>query len=113
MAAITSRRFAETVRDYVAGRLRSAESELSYIVGQEVSLTAGDGPRLEVVFAHAERPGCQFGFAFPALPDGDPGDPWEPEEWGDVALANLRERLEAQNYGLPGECPDDGVVWLE
>ncbi|MDQ3609219.1 MAG: hypothetical protein M3459_10005 [Actinomycetota bacterium] len=68
-------------------------------------------PRLVATFRHDDRPGCLFGFAAEAW--SETGDDFSPEVWAGILAVNLGEAIEADDMGLPPECVDEGVTWLD
>jgi hypothetical protein len=90
--------------------------------------TSGATHMLEILLRDEARPGCLFGWRFPATEaDSDElqgvGDPdrWKeglrgPEQaeiWaGTFVVTNFVEEIEALGYGLPAECDPHAITWF-
>ncbi len=62
-----------------------------------------------IEFTTNARPGCRFGFRWPAFGgvDADTADTYAAD-----ARWNLQEILEAEGLGLPSDCDPDVIAWL-
>jgi hypothetical protein len=73
-----------------------------------------------ILFREVRRPQCIFGFRAVAheptpqfMSDGRLGDVNDPEGWAAVIYANFRERIEALDMGLPEQCSEQGITWVD
>jgi hypothetical protein len=77
-----------------------------------------------ILLREARRPHCLFGFRI-AVREPSPVDnsdwQWQdredpegsiPQGSAQVIFANLMERVEAADMGLPEECDPDGITWI-
>lgn len=75
-------------------------------------------PYIVILFRAASRPKCQFGFRMAAFDDELFGE-MTPEEitgvraWANIIFTNLEEIVVAKNLGLPTECSEQEITWIE
>jgi hypothetical protein len=67
-----------------------------------------EGDDVVIEFSVPHRPGCRFGFRWPA--HDDPQDSLEGH--ADMAWINLQELTEAADLGLP-ECEPHTTTWIQ
>jgi hypothetical protein len=82
---------------------------------EDVHLEKGEreGDTVVILFREVRRPRCVFGFRMETREPGIPPTPDEsPEGWGEVIFANLQERIEAVDMGLPEDCDSNSITWI-
>lgn len=118
MTSSEERRYSEDlVREFIeyverASRHDRLISEWSLIALESVHVDHSTAmPKLVVTFRHDYRPACLFGFTTAARAEGEV-DAYPPDLWAPILAVNLGEAIEAEDMGLPAECPENGVAWL-
>ena len=110
---MTNNEAREEIVDAVLQRLASSQrrggggaGRWDRLAVERVDLVESD---IVVRFTSSDRPGCRFGYRFPAIDADDPDGPLE--AWAAVLVENLRELVDAADLGLPEDCGDE-VRWL-
>jgi hypothetical protein len=124
------RKVVDTLRHDLMESGRDIRHEGNRITVGEVRLErSGAVAMVAIMFREESRPGCMFGWRFPATEaDSDSIDPYteRPSSWeeglrgaeqaeiwgGTIVLTNFVEQIEAVDLGLPPECDPDGVTWV-
>jgi hypothetical protein len=66
-----------------------------------------------VLFKHDTRPHCQFGMRYPVWDDDDDERCRHAGFQVNTLVANLREWIDAVDLGLPLDCGNAEVAWLD
>lgn len=105
------------------GKYPPTEPNGKSIIIEDVRLEKGEsgGDDVVIVFRAVGRPHCLFGFRMlarePVVPELQGKESEDPEELtpiaqGWVIYANLMERIQAADMGLPKDCATEGITWL-
>lgn len=121
-------KYEELVRDALQRMLRERQlgQGSKRILVKEVYLEKGGGygDNVIILFREVSRPPCLFGYRTEACeppPTHQPDWKWDerndpqgegPQVSAEMIFANLQERVEASDMGLPEDCKPEQITWI-